>query len=329
VLYVDTHAGRGRHVSGEPGSPLVALRTLLEHSHRDRLLRTSDFRFLFIERDPENLAALGRELGALGPLPSGVHVDTADGDAFVLLSDLVSRLVDERKSLAPAFVFVDPYGFKIPADLLARLMGAGRVELFVNIIWRELDMAIQLKPEPGSAMSDTLDSVFGGDEWRVAINAGTQDERADQGARLLAGKVGAKWWTYIRMVSGGNATRYMLLHLTNHDSGRDWMKDCVWKICPDGGFHVLKSDNAGQPMLIEPEPDWRQLRAWVLSRLAQRPHRWGELHDAIRSEVWRAAHLNEMVRNLRREELIVGEECSGRFSATANPLLRLKTPSDR
>lgn len=328
VLYVDTHAGRGRHASGEPGSPLVALRVLLGHSHLERLLRQSEFRFLFIERDLDNLNALGRELEAMEPLPGRVHVDRAAGDAFALLSDRIGRLVDEGTRLAPAFVFVDPFGFKIPADLLARLMGAGRVELFVNIIWRELDMAVRQKPEPGSAMSDTLDSVFGGDEWRVAINGDTQDERADQAARLLASKVGAKWWTYIRMVSGGNATRYMLLHLTNHDRGRDLMKDCIWKICPDGGFHVLKSDNPGQPMLIEPEPDLRPLKDWVLSKLAQRPNRWSELDDAIRSELWRTAHLNEMVRALRHEGLIGAESYSGRFSSTSNPLLRLKISND-
>lgn len=43
VLYVDTHAGRGRHVTGEPGSPLVALTTFLNHRYRDELLKKSEF----------------------------------------------------------------------------------------------------------------------------------------------------------------------------------------------------------------------------------------------------------------------------------------------
>lgn len=72
VLYVDTHAGRGRHVSGEPGSPLIALKTFLEHSYRNELLKKSEFRFLLIERDPANLDELGRELAALGTLPNRV-----------------------------------------------------------------------------------------------------------------------------------------------------------------------------------------------------------------------------------------------------------------
>lgn len=34
ILYFDTHAGRGRHVIGELGSPIDALKTLLLHTHR-------------------------------------------------------------------------------------------------------------------------------------------------------------------------------------------------------------------------------------------------------------------------------------------------------
>jgi hypothetical protein len=46
--------------------------------------------------------------------------------------------------------FVDPYGFKIPAGLLGDLMKAGRVELVINVMWRELDMLVQQRPAPGT-----------------------------------------------------------------------------------------------------------------------------------------------------------------------------------
>ena len=88
VLYVDTHAGRGRHRSGEIGSPLVALKTLLDHSYRDKLLQKSEVRFLFIERDNENLVRLKAELNAIGGLPSGIHVDMRGGDSYAVLSEI-------------------------------------------------------------------------------------------------------------------------------------------------------------------------------------------------------------------------------------------------
>ena len=69
-------------------------------------------------------------------------------------------------------------------------MAAGRVELFINVIWRELDMAVAQRPDAGTAMADTLDAIFGGDDWRTAINAEDVDARLDQAVRLLASKVG-------------------------------------------------------------------------------------------------------------------------------------------
>jgi hypothetical protein len=49
---MDTHAGRGAYANGQIGSPLVALDTLLKHRALHQLLTKSEFRFLFIERDP-------------------------------------------------------------------------------------------------------------------------------------------------------------------------------------------------------------------------------------------------------------------------------------
>ena len=323
VIYVDTHAGRGRHESGEHGSPLVALNTLLNHSHRSRLLRESEFRFTFIERDPQNLSLLEDELRVVQPLPRRVHVDTTEGDAFEVLSSILDSLQDRGSRLAPAFIFVDPYGFKVPARLLGNLMAAGRVELFVNVIWRELDMAIQQMPEPGSGMATTLDEIFGNDGWRE-ISSSTMRGRGDEAVDLLADAVGAKWWTHVHMASGGDATRYLLLHLTNHDQGRDLMKDCIWKVAPDGGFTVRRSTDPRQSLLITPDPDMTPLRDWLFSRLREGPSRWRDLEAAIRQELWRSTHLKSLIRELRLNGTILADKYSGRFNFKNNPRLSLK-----
>ena len=131
VLYVDTHAGRGRYESGDPGSPVLALQTLLRHSHRDKLLDASEFNFLFIERDPANLAALEAELSQLKPFPARVNV-----------------------------------------------------------------------------------------------------------------------------VTGGQATRYVLLHLTNSDDGRDLMKECAWSVSPAGGETDQDAGHEGVDADREAWPRW-------------------------------------------------------------------------
>src|SRR3954466_8975524 len=73
VSYFDTHAGRGSYATGELGSPLVALDTLLSHSYKNQLLQKSESRFFFMERDAANAASLKTELKER-VLPKRVHV---------------------------------------------------------------------------------------------------------------------------------------------------------------------------------------------------------------------------------------------------------------
>lgn len=204
-------------------------------------------------------------------------------------------------------------------------MKAGRIELFVNVMWRELDMLVQQRPEPGTPHADTLDEIFGSAAWRTEIVAATVDERLYQAIRLLARGIGAKWWTSaVRMVTGGQATRYLLLHLTNSDDGRDLMKAVQLVYLSRGEFLVRKSDNPDQPLLFELEPNLAPLREWVLTRLRERSRPWQELHDAVRSELWLEKHVNSVVRALKKEGVITAEAIPGRvFSAAANPILRI------
>src|SRR5262249_44601793 len=115
VLYVDTHAGRGRYESGDPGSPLVALQTLLNHSYREKLLSASEFNLIFIERDPANLAALETELDRLRPLPARVNASTSEGDAFEKPSQQRVGCHDRRDlTRGLATQSVRPYGESPP-----------------------------------------------------------------------------------------------------------------------------------------------------------------------------------------------------------------------
>jgi three-Cys-motif partner protein len=352
LMYIDTHAGRGKHLDGKNlGSPLVALTTLLDHTSWERMLKNTEVHYYFIERDEENVAALREELAKL-PLPRNVFVEAESGDCFDVIQNAVADFETGGGRMAPSFIFVDPYGFKLPGKLLRKLLTYPKVELFVNVIWRELDMAIKLvrgeaKPKQVDAtdrlfgdigagpsvttaqrqanskasLEATLDSVFDGNGWRK-IGATDADQRADQCAGLFREITGARWGTHLRMLDN-DRVRYFLLHLTKHDAGRDLMKECMWKACPDGGFYASKSDNPSQVVLIQPEPDLKPLRGWVTDRLKAGSKRWQQLTEELREELWMGKHLNEVVRDMRRAGEIVGSEYTGQFALTNDPLLSL------
>jgi three-Cys-motif partner protein len=322
ILYLDTHAGRGRHATGVYGSPLVALQTLLDHSFRERVFGKCEVVFSFIEIDEENCEELRSEIRKLGDLPKQVKLGIVCGDCFQTLESVIRDLEKSGSSIAPAFVFVDPYGFKVPAAILRKLMNSGHVELFVNVIWRELSMAIA-QGETTAGMARTLDLIFDGDDWRKLI--GLQFEKqAEACINLLRSKIGAKWATHIRMLGANNATRYMLMHLTNHDSGRDLMKDCMWEVCPDGGFLARVTDDVRQEQLVTAEPDLGPLRKWLIAELTAGARRWNELIEKLRPEIWRAPQLNQIVMRLRRDGRLDGRDYKGRFAPANNPELFLK-----
>lgn len=323
IVYLDTHAGRGRHAPGQAGSPVMAIDTLLSHTYRDRILQKSEVMFFLIEHDPENVDLLRAEVVALGKLPARVQVHISCDDCFTQMERILSNLEEKGKKIAPAFVFVDPYGFKVPGDLVRRLLAAGRVEVFVNIIWRELDMAMALaRHQSDGGMVETLNLVFGGEPWRE-IGGLSFDVRADRAVDLLRELYGARWVTSMRMLGDNKVTRYVLAHFTNHEAGRDLMKDCMWAACPDGGFYARRSDNPNQTLLIEVEPNLGPLDDWLVQQLQAGAIRWSALSQRVRNELWRRAHLSQLIRKRRSEGTIVASKFTGRFSEKADPLLVL------
>ncbi len=328
ILYFDTHAGRGRHLTGELGSPLVALQTLLQHALKNKILSRCEVNFFFVERDHENFVSLQSEIAALGQLPSKVKVFPIEADCFGVLEKIVTDLRARGTQLAPAFLFVDPYGFAIPGDLLHQLMGFQGVELFINLIWRELDAQMHLQDNPGVCAN--IDQLFMSKDWRIITSKTDSDERAQLAVNLLREKIGAQWATYMLMMRNHSAIRYILLHLSNHDRGRELIKDCLWSICPqactEGSFFARKSEDFKQMQLLSADPDLRPLREWCLARL-HRPRRWRSLIDDLRPELWREAHLNRVIRELRNEKIITAEDYQGKFSSKANPLLKLLPPT--
>ena len=136
--------------------------------------------------------------------------------------------------------------------------------------------------------------------------------------------IGSKWVTYIRMLGKNNKTRYMLMHLTNHDAGRDLMKDCIWKVCPDGGFYARQTDDFRQEILVQPNPNLTPLRELVISALNEKPQRWSTLSVKVRETMWRIQHLNGVIRSLRKEGIIDGRKYDGRFVPINNPEIYIK-----
>jgi three-Cys-motif partner protein len=282
---------------------------------------------MFIELDKTNVAHLQEEIKKLGKLPDKVSYNIYTEDAFGLLSGLADEFEKSSRHLAPCFMFVDPYGFNVPCEVLRKIKAHSRSELLLTLIWRELDMAMQQRnPPPG--LKATIDSVYGGEEWEDIKSIDDFDARGEAAIQLLKEKIGAKWATYIRMLGDNKKTRYFLLHLTDHEVGRDLMKQVVWNCCPEVGYFARKTDNPRQQYLIKPEPNLDNLYSWLLNNLRQKNCTWKELKEMLREEIWLNKHLWQVIRELRDKGEIIPTYFIGRFSQKANPTFKLRRPKD-
>ena len=138
VIYVDCHAGRGIHETGQQGSPILALQELRDHKLRSQILDSTEVQFIFFENDPTNYKHLCTEIESLGELPSNIKVDIVQEDYEKSLRERVDDINRHSHLVAPSFAFVDPFGFTLSMELLNDLLALPRYELFINFMYRTL-----------------------------------------------------------------------------------------------------------------------------------------------------------------------------------------------
>lgn len=315
VLYVDCHAGRGLHATGQQGSPLIALDTLITHRALPSIIANSEVRFLFIEADEDNKKELEARLALLS-LPEKIHVDVICDEYEEVIQALVNYLTENNLEMAPAFVFVDPYGFTLSMKLLSQLQAFDRCELFVNFMWRFVDMAIA-----NPALEESMNSLFGSEDWKKLREIEDVNERCEAAINLFQQGLGARYVSWIRMLGDNQVTKYVLIHATNHQDGRSLMKDAIWNIAPTGGFLARINDNPNQEYLIKPEPNLRPLEVWLWQKYRGHSVRYQEIERELLHIMFLPKHLHEIIRELRNNKKINCSEYGRKFSFRANPLI--------
>lgn len=317
VLYVDCHAGRGRHETGDPGSPLVALTTLLGHRFRNGILTRCQVHFIFLEEIPNHAQSLQSELGKLGPMPQNIDVRIANQDYERVLREALDYLEQARHSMAPSFFFFDPYGFKLPMDLLQRIVRHPRSELLITFMVRYIDMAIH-----NPAQEENMNLLFGTADWRKLQGIRDPDERHGEMIRLYTESLGCSHSSVLEMRGEHREHKYSLIHATNHPRGRELMKQAMWKLT-DGSYAIYQSNDPRQLALITLDPDLAPLENELLRTYGGRDIHYQELTDWLLDSRWLPKHLNQVIRKLVNSGRVEVLEGTGRFIARHNQLLRI------
>ena len=233
VLFIDAFAGPGEYSGGEPGSPVIALRALIDHRAKNRI--RSEVNYLFIESDPRRSKHLGKVLGDLDDqLPASCNYDVITSTFDETLTDVLDYIDEQRTDLAPAFVMIDPFGVSgTPMNTIARILENPRSEVYISFMYEWINR-FKSQDEFGR----NLDDLFGCPDWRRGLDiAGSKRTREFYYSlyRSQLKRNGAKFVVNFELYEG-NRHVYTIFFGTQHLDGCDRMKEAIWKADPFGEF---------------------------------------------------------------------------------------------
>lgn len=283
VVFLDGFAGPGIYSGGEPGSPSIALNTLLDHGYSDKL-STTEFVFVFNEKHIDRYKSLSAVLKAeeekRGKWPDNVKVVIANDDFSTVAEGILDGL--GTNSLAPTFAFLDPFGYRdVPIDLIKRLMSFSKSELFVY-----LDINSLNRFATAGNVDNHFEALYGTDEFKKAPPAGAKGRQTylrDLYERQLKDICGFKHVRSFEMVGPKNKAVYYLFFCTRSLLGFDKMKTVMWKAAPSGDFRFIDR-LGGQPVLFEQEVDTSPLEKSLLSDFAGKTVSVDELEQYVIAE---------------------------------------------
>lgn len=272
ILYVDGFAGPGREAeNGADGSPIIALKAVLEHPFFKSAKNQNEILFLFIEGKKSRAEALEREIEALNkktPMPKWLKYEVKHGQFASVMTGILDALESVQYKLAPTFAFIDPFGFGgTPMEVIARIAKNPRCECLITFMFESINRFIS---HPDEKIQKNFDELFGTIKWREIVKLPFDENRRDAILQLYHNQLmeSAKF-KYVRtfeMIDRGNHTEYFLYFGTNHPLGLSKMKEAMWKVDPVAGEKFSDRTNRSQMVLFEQEPNLVRLRLLLQER---------------------------------------------------------------
>lgn len=261
IIFLDGFAGPGEYKGGEEGSPITALRAFVEHSAARHI--KAEVKFIFIEKREDRTQRLHELVRPFEKrLPAGSEVQIVSGAFDETMAMQLDHLDSERKSLAPCFAMVDPFGVSdTPMHLIGRILAHDKSEVYISVMYEHIN-----RFRGSDEFRDPLDLLYGCDGWRACLEIDDGDERRrclfDLYKRQLR-KAGAEQVIHFDLYDGGQH-KYSIFHASRHPRASNEMKAAIWKVDPGGAFVF----HGGQTEQLElgVEPNFRPLREALRSQ---------------------------------------------------------------
>ena len=254
AMFVDAFAGPGEYKNGDPGSPVIALNALAQHSSRRMMMGQIDY--VFIEKNRKRFDHLKKVINRLrvkGSIPSICKIDTYNDTFANVLPRLIASISLHR---IPTFVMIDPFGVSgVGMENIRALMHHPSIEVYVSFMYEPMN---RFKDQ--TDFESPLDDLFGCPDWRQGINITDSKARKEFFYRVYREQLklsGARHVLHFELYEG-NQLKYPLFFATKSDQGCDKMKQAMWKVAPTGGYS-FRSDTLGQLSFESKAVDFNEL----------------------------------------------------------------------
>jgi len=292
ILYIDGFAGPGEYIGGKDGSPVIALKSIINR----KIPIKSKIALYFIEADIKRCEYLKQKVEQI-KTPANIEI-LIDCKKFEdAITDVLQHLKEQTKKMAPSFVFIDPFGFTgIPLRIIKEIMKNSKCEVFITFMYEEINRFIS-----DEKLWDGLTETFGTDEWKVVIPSKDPKQRRgilhDIYKKQLEKEANVKFVRSFEMKNKGNSTDYFLFFGTNNIIGLKKMKEAMWKIDENGSFQFSDATyNPFQPMLLEAVPNYYQLKKIIIGKYKRKITKISDLEYFILTETpFRETHYKRKI----------------------------------
>ncbi len=309
VVFIDGFAGPGVYKDGQPGSPIIALQTLVEHSSFSKL-RNTHFEFIFIEERDDRFSSLEAELRRFwnqypAGKPRNINIALHNSSFVSVAKELITTTPFHQY---PVLAFIDPFGWSgVPMDTISAFLPSRQSEVLFNFAFDSVNRFVDdRRPE----ISHHFPKLFGTDTKNLREARTLRgDERKNYLHNLylsqLKKKGGFIYTRSFEMIDNKRGrTAYYLMFGTRHHKGLEVMKDAMWSLDPVSGrrFSGFAGD---QQMLFDPEPDLNSLRKALLSHFKESTERIETVRQYVLEQTdYKRSHCAEVLRELEDEEMI-------------------------
>ncbi|MFA6171020.1 MAG: three-Cys-motif partner protein TcmP [Patescibacteria group bacterium] len=261
VLFIDGFAGPGEYIGGKPGSPMIAFEAIIKH----KFPISSEMILFFIEKDAKRCEHLEKMVASLDK-PKNINITVKHGEFDKTLSEVLNLLEEQKKKIAPALVFIDPFGFTgIPLDLIKRIMENQKCEVMITFMYEEINRFIGLEK-----LWPSLEETFGTDTWKAVISEKDSKQRSEMLHNIyrdqLKNEAGVKFVRSFKMKNKMNKDDYFLFFGTNNILGLKKIKEAMWKIDETGAFEFSDATyNPSQAILFSNKPNFYLLKKILIN----------------------------------------------------------------